>query len=73
MKEYWGFTLNSEQKELRYAAFAWEIHYPRGGAWDFIGRYTTVEDANDAVSGLRFNWYQIVDTETFRVIEEGQI
>jgi hypothetical protein len=68
-----GESVMSEQEELRYAAFAWEINYPRGGAMDFIGRYATVEDANDALSGLGLNWYQIVDTETFRVVEEGQI
>lgn len=37
-----------DEIEPRYFLFAWEDYEMSGGAGDFVGRYTTVEDAKTA-------------------------
>ena len=54
----------------KYALFAGDHYYPSGGMNDCIGRYETIELAREANNGA-WDWFQIVDLETFTVVEEN--
>ena len=63
----------------RYFLFAGDVYYPSGGWKDFKGAFDTIKDASDAaITDLepyqkeelgRFNWYQVVDTSTWKIVE----
>jgi len=62
---------------MKYALFAGGNFYPSGGMSDCCGRYETIELAREAAVrdddlGDNYDWYQIVDLETFTVVEEKQ-
>jgi hypothetical protein len=69
--------MNSKEMKMQYALFAGSHYYPSGGMNDCRGRYVTIELARDAAQiGDEdfggYDWYQIVDLETFTVVEERQ-
>lgn len=41
--------------------FAGYNYYPAGGWDDYCGTYDTLEAAQDALSNIECDWYQIVD------------
>lgn len=52
-----------------YLLFAGDIFYPVGGWGDFIGSYSTPEEAKEAVESLAIiNWWHIVDLETEEIV-----
>jgi hypothetical protein len=48
----------------RYLLFAGDDYYPAGGFEDFIKDFDSIEDAENCLPTLSFDWYQIVDQET---------
>jgi hypothetical protein len=53
---------------MKYALFAGYNYYPSGGMCDLIGRFDTIDEARMARKDS--DWYQIVDTSTFAIVEE---
>ena len=56
----------------RYLVFGGEAYYPAGGWGDFL---EDADDLKEVVCILKRNhteWFQIVDTETMKEIEEGE-
>ena len=56
----------------RYLLFAGEQYYPDGGWHDFIGSYETVQQAQGKARADGYDWWHIVDTEIWRIVEEEQ-
>jgi hypothetical protein len=54
----------------QYIVFAGENFYPLGGWCDYIGSYPTVEEAREAASNCKCDWWQIVDITTKTVVED---
>ena len=72
---YNGCMVTDKEMEMKYALFAGDHYYPSGGMNDCCGRYETIELAREAAQleddcGSNHDWYQIVDLETFTVVEE---
>ena len=63
----------------RYAVFAFDQYYPRGGLQDLIARTETIEQARAASVLPRFkndggwDFFQIVDMESWAVVEVGGV
>lgn len=64
----------------RYLLFAGDQYYPGGGWQDYKARFTTrVEALRAAAGGTRntdlvtgsWDWWQVVDIETGKIVEEG--
>ena len=55
----------------RYLLFAGDEYYPIGGWEDFLGAYSSLEEANDRLFGTPCDWWQIVDSETLEVVEHN--
>ena len=57
----------------RYLLFAGDDYYPRQAWHDYRGSFGELADALKEAAKLRGNrdWFQIVDTTTERVVEEG--
>lgn len=58
----------------KYLIFAGHNFYPNGGVSDFKTDASSVEEARDylANSDERFNWYQIVDKDTMKIVESNR-
>lgn len=50
--------------------FSGDKYYPSGGWKDFKGKFERLRDAEEAASNNDPDWWQIVSTETMRVISE---
>ena len=64
----------------RYLLFAGDTYYPGGGWQDYKGRFKSRTEALRAAAGGTRNtdlvtgswdWWQIVDQETGKIVEEG--
>jgi hypothetical protein len=55
--------------------FTGEEYYPGGGWTDFQGTAATIEEAHTVAESVlgTDEWYQIVDADSLKMIEEGQI
>jgi hypothetical protein len=54
----------------QYIVFAGENFYPLGGWCDYIGSYSTVEEARNAANNRECDWWQIVDITSKNVVED---
>lgn len=59
----------------RFLLFAGSLYYPSGGWEDFVASYDTLLDATVGAAKLDadryvYMWWQIVDTETMKVVSE---
>jgi len=52
----------------RYLLFAFDNYYPSGGWSDFRGDFETLEEALEASKGVGLDVWDIVDSETKKVI-----
>ena len=50
-----------EFDEKPFLVFACGCYYPSGGWNDFVGQYSTFEEAVVAGRDARLDWYQVVD------------
>lgn len=50
----------------RYWLFEGYTDFPRGGMYDFVGRFSSVQEAKTAISDP--NWAHILDEQTMRLI-----
>ena len=41
---------------MNYLLFAWSKYYPNGGAGDFVGSYSSVDDAETAFRAIQLPW-----------------
>lgn len=55
----------------RFLLFVGRQYYPVGGWDDFVGSYDTLKEAEDALLGVRKDWWQIVDGEKGEQIATG--
>ena len=63
----WGWIYNSGMLK-RYLLFAFDNYYPSGGWSDFRGDFETLEEALEASKGVGLDVWDIVDSETKKVI-----
>lgn len=56
----------------RYLLFAGSSYYPAGGWKDFRGSHDAVIDAIRDAATLFCDWWQVVDTQTGEIIEQGE-
>jgi len=58
----------------KYLVFFGYIYYPSRGIKDLEGSADTVEEARNIIDENKetFWWWQIVDRDTFNIIEEGE-
>jgi hypothetical protein len=66
---------------MKYALFAGDNYYPCGGMSDFISKFATIEEAKrealrahphrDNSGTWFFDWWQIVEIETFEIVESS--
>lgn len=60
----------------RYLLFGGDRYYPSGGWQDYIGQFDSVVEAmrealREEHSRSKFDWYQVVDTTTAKIVEDG--
>ena len=60
----------SESVKL-YAVFLGDNYYPAVGINDYMSSFDTVDEAKSFILKMVFDWFQIVDTRTFEVVEES--
>lgn len=61
-----------------YLLFAGFGYYPSGGFEDFIGEFSSIEDANNKVKELdvgsnslsTFDWYHIIEVGTWKEVQD---
>lgn len=54
-----------------YAVFLGDhYYYPARGIKDYKDSFDTIDEAKSYISKMVFDWFQIVDTITFKVVEE---
>lgn len=54
----------------RFLLFAGDMYYPGGGWSDFMEDFDSLEEARNGGRQTSDDWYQIVDTETMKEVEE---
>jgi hypothetical protein len=54
----------------RFLLFTGMGYYPRGGWSDFVGVFDSLEEAKNRGRQTNDDWYQVVDTETMKEVEE---
>lgn len=54
----------------RYLLFAGDEYYPAGGWQDYRGRYNSLNEAIKAAGKLTWDWWQIVNLDTGKIILE---
>jgi len=54
----------------RYLLFAGDEYYPAGGWQDYRGRFNSLNEAIKAAAKLTWDWWQIVNLETGKIILE---
>ena len=58
-----------------YLLFAGDNYYPSGGWEDFIGSFSTQEEAQDVGADKiedEFNWYHVVDLSSGNIVAKGR-
>jgi hypothetical protein len=53
---------------MKYLVFAGHQYYPAGGWDDLIAKTETLGDAYAALAGKAFDWWQIVEVSTLKVV-----
>ena len=53
----------------RYLLFSGYTYYPDGGWEDFRGSFRTLEEAKEATLEAPGDWWQIVDTDTGKLVD----
>jgi hypothetical protein len=56
-------------KMKRYLLFCFDGYYPSGGWGDFVGTFDTIEEA---LKNRDRDHYQVVDTETMKVVSSDE-
>lgn len=53
----------------RYILFYGQMYYPTGGWYDKAGDFDTIEDARSEAFSSLCDWYHIVDTNTWTIVD----
>lgn len=48
---------------MKYLLFSGEKYYPGGGASDFVGVFTTLEEAKEHANGIEYDWQDILELD----------
>ncbi len=54
-----------------YLVFTYYVGRPLGGMKDYLDSFESVEEALDNILAERNRYYQIVDSESLKVVKEG--
>lgn len=55
----------------RYLIFTYYVGRPLGGAKDLLDGFETIEEALGNILPERGRYYQVVDSESMRIVKEG--
>jgi hypothetical protein len=56
----------------KYIVFAGDIYYPSRGVNDLRGTFESMQEAMDYLLRSHYEWYQIVDTKTLKIVSQGE-
>lgn len=56
---------------IQYLVFAGDYYYPCGGWNDYKSSFESIEEALAAITTLNVDWWHIVDSTDFCIVEQG--
>lgn len=59
------------RKSKNYLLFLVNVYEAMGGMDDFIDSFNTVEECKKRAKALEYDWFQIVDRNELKIINEG--